>query len=111
MLGLQHHTKKLSQEQKGWCGMAVESIVGHHEVQAPNWLVSAVNASGERRWYVRIKIDGLYARRIGPFESAEEALDYEETLRKFLNWLVCDSDAPGWFVEDELGAAYLKGSV
>jgi hypothetical protein len=83
--------------------MAVESIVRYHEVRAPNCLVSAVNASGERQWY---------ARRIGPFESTEEALEYyEETLRKFLNWLVCDSDAPGWFVEDELGAAYLRGGT
>jgi hypothetical protein len=89
--------------------MAVESLVRYHDVPVPHWLVSAPNEIGEREWFVRIKIEGLYVRRIGPFDSAEDALEYyEETLRTFLNWLVCDSDAPGWFVEDALGSAYLK---
>lgn len=92
--------------------MAVDSTVRYHEVAAPQWLVSAVNETGEREWFVRVRIEGLYARRIGPFESANDALDYyQETLRTILNWLVCDSDPPGWVVEDTLGAAYLSQQV
>lgn len=89
--------------------MALDSIVRYHELPAPHWLVSAVNPTGEREWFVRVKIEGLHARRIGPFESADEALEYyQDTLRTILNWLVCDSDPPGWFVEDTLGSAYLS---
>ena len=89
--------------------MAVDSTVRYHEVPAPDWLVSTTNSNGEREWFVRVKIDGLYPRRIGPFKSADEALEYyQETLRTILNWLVCDSEPPGCFVEDELGQAYLS---
>jgi hypothetical protein len=67
-----------------------------------------VNARGEHKWFVRIEIAGLYPRRLGPFSSTDEALEfYEETLRGFLNDMGGDFDVR-CIVEDELGSAYLS---
>lgn len=85
----------------------MEAVARYHDVPAPHWLVSAVNGEGEREWFVRFEIGGLYPRRIGPFPSQQEAAEYyNETIRRFLNELV---GSPGlcWFIEDTLGSSYL----
>lgn len=85
----------------------MEAVARYHEVPAPHWLVSTVNGQKVREWFVRFEIGGLYPRRIGPFTSQQEAVDYyNDTIRRFLNVLVGNSEV-NWFIEDTLGAAYL----
>lgn len=87
--------------------MAVEAIAKYHEVPADNWLVNSVNGQGEKEWFVRFEIGGLYPRRIGPFDSQSEAVEfYNETTRHFLNLLVGSHDTR-WTIEDTLASAYL----
>jgi len=85
----------------------METIARYHEVPATNWLVSAANGQGEKEWFVRFEIGGLYPRRIGPFASQGEAVGfYNETTRHFLNVLVGSHDTR-WTIEDQLAATYL----
>lgn len=88
--------------------MASQKRAWSHEVPVEGWLVSSRNGAGQREWFVRFKLKGLYPRRNGPFSSEAEATNhYNERVLGF------QTDTAGGanytcVVEDELASAYLK---
>ena len=47
---------------------------------AEDELFEGINEVGESGWFLRLNISGLYARRIGPFSTREEALVFAENF-------------------------------
>lgn len=91
--------------------MVTDAFCPYHDVPCQGWLVSTVNGTGTKQWFVRFELGGLYPRRVGPFHSQRAAEKYyNETVREFLNDLVWNPDV-ALFIEDTLGSAYLKEKV
>ena len=51
------------------------------ECMAKDCLISWLDPiTGARQWFVRVEVSGLLARRLGPFTTREQALEFHDEL-------------------------------
>ena len=71
------------------------------------YLLSAVNERGQRCWFYRVAITGLYTRMYGPFTRKSDAIEgFEQFLERALHVLCdCLNDATG---ADKCGMEFIQ---
>jgi hypothetical protein len=111
---INHELVGMTEEEFDWWKHEIEEI---EPKIAEDWFEERTNAVGERELYLRLRITGLFPRRIGPFACKQDALlhlacflcSLEDPLARLPE---IGDDRYRVVIEDELASAYRqKGTV